>query len=151
MEKKAETLFRKYKAKYIAKFGRHALDNTEIDTFAKSTFGTKYRGSYAQNEKFELKSGCYYIINTDIKTGPGIHWISLILTPKTAYVFDSFGRDVKKLVPHLVKHITKSGRKIVSSDRKDKEQRGLSVICGHLSLAWLAVAKDLGIRAAAKI
>jgi hypothetical protein len=58
---------------------------------------------------------------------------------------------VKKLVPHLVKHIAKSGRKIVSSDRKDKEQRGLSVICGHLSLAWLAVVKDLGVRAAIKI
>lgn len=147
MEKQAEKLFRKYKAKYIAKLGRHALDNNEIDIFAKSTFGTKYRGSYAQDEKFELKSG-YYIINTDIKTGPGEHWISLILTPKTAYVFDSFSRDVKKLVPHLAKHIAKSGRKIVSSDRKDKEQRGLSVICGHLSLSFLAVANDLGIRKA---
>ena len=148
MENQAEKLFRKYKTKYIAKFGRHALDNTEIDTFAKSTFGTKYRGSYAQDENFELKSNCYYIINTDIKTGPGEHWLAARVTPKTVYIFDSFSRDIKKLVPHLVKHIAKSGRKIVSSDRKDKEQRGLSVICGHLSLSFLAVVKDLGVRKA---
>ena len=31
MEIKAEKLFGKYKRKYIAKLGRHALDNTEID------------------------------------------------------------------------------------------------------------------------
>jgi hypothetical protein len=83
MEKQAEKLFRKYKAKYIAKLGRHALDNNEIDIFAKSTFGTKYRGSYAQDEKFELKSGFYYIINTDIKTGPGEHWLAALVTTKT--------------------------------------------------------------------
>jgi hypothetical protein len=140
MEKQAEKLFRKYKTKYIAKLGRYALDNTQIDLLAKSTFGTK----------FEFKSG-FYIINTDLKDGPGEHWISLVLTPKTAYVFDSFGRDPKTLVPHLTKRLTKSGRKIVSSDRTDREQRGLSVICGHLSLAWLTVAKDLGIKAAIKI
>jgi hypothetical protein len=148
MEKKAETLFRKYKTKYIKKFGRHALDNTEIDLFAKSEFGNRYRGSYAQNEMFELKPG-FYIINTDQKTGPGIHWIAVVLTNKTAYFYDSFARTPKQLVPHLVKRLT--GRKIVSSDRKDLEQLEPEIICGHLSLAWLAVAKDLGISHAKKI
>jgi len=150
MEKQSEKLFKKYKVKYIAKFGRIALDNVQIDTFAKSVFGAKYKGSYAQDEKFELKSG-YYIINTDLKKGSGEHWVSMQISPKTAFIYDSFGRDPNKLVPHLVRRLTKAKRKIVSSDRKDKEQRGLSVICGHLSLAWLTVAKDLGIRAAIKI
>jgi hypothetical protein len=150
MEQKAEKLFRKYKTQYIAKLGRHALNNTEIDTFAKSTFGTRYKGSFAQDEKFELKSG-FYIINTDIRTGPGIHWISLVLTPKTAFIYDSFARSSKSIVSHLVKRLTKANRKIVCSDRTDKEQRDIEIVCGHLSLAFLAVAKDLGIRAAIKI
>ena len=150
MEKQAEKLFLRYKSKYISRLGKHALNNTEIDTFAKSIYGTRYKGSFAQDEKFELKSG-FYIINTDLKQGPGIHWISLVLTPKTAYVFDSFSRDPKTLVPHLTKRLTKAKRKIVSSDRTDKEQRGLSIICGHLSLSFLSVSQDLGIRAAIKI
>ena len=148
MEKKAEQLFGKYARKYINKLGRHPLDNMEIDTLARSVLGTKYKGCYAQDEKFELKPG-YYIINTDVKKGPGVHWISLVLTPKTAYVFDSFARDPKKLVPHLVRRL--SSRKIVSSDRKDKEQKDLSVVCGHLSISFLKVSKELGIRYAIKI
>ena len=150
MEKKAETLFRKYKEKYIAKLGRHALDNTEIDLFSKSIYGTRYKGSFAQDQNFEFKSG-FYIINTDIAKGPGEHWISLVVSPKTAYIYDSFGREPQTLVPHLTKRLTKAKRKIISSDRTDKEQRGLSVICGHLSLAWLTVAKELGVKAAKKI
>jgi len=150
MEKQVEKLFLRYKTKYITKLGRHALNNTEIDTFAKSIYGAKYKGSFAQDEIFEFKSG-FYIINTDIAKGPGEHWISLVVTPKTAYVFDSFARDPKTLVPHLTKRLTKAKRKIVSSDRTDKEQKDLEIICGHLSLAWLTVVKELGLKAAKKI
>ena len=150
MEKQAEKLFLRYKTKYISKLGRHALDNTEIDIFAKSIYGSKYKGSFAQDEKFEFKSG-FYIINTDVAKGPGEHWIGLVLTPKTAYVFDSFSRDPQKLVPYLTKRLTKAKRKIISIDRTDKEQRNIEIVCGHLSLAFLSVAKDLGIKAAIKI
>ena len=62
MEKQAETLFKKYKTQYIQKLGRHALDNVEIDTLAQSKLGTRYKGGYAQDSIFELKSG-FYIIN----------------------------------------------------------------------------------------
>lgn len=150
MEKQAEKLFLRYKTKYISKLGRHALNNSEIDTLAQSIYGTRYKGSFAQDEKFELKSG-FYIINTDIAKGPGIHWVSLVLSPKTAHIYDSFGRDPKTLVPHLTKRLTKAKRKIVSSDRKDREQKDPEIICGHLSLAWLTVAKELGVKAAKKI
>jgi hypothetical protein len=150
MENKAEKLFKKYKTQYIAKLGRHALDNVEIDTLAQSKLGTRYKGSYAQDSNFEMKSG-FYIINTDLKAGPGIHWISLIITPKTAYIYDSFARDPNKLVTHLVKRLTKTKRKIDSADRSDKEQRDVEIVCGHLSLSFLTVAKDLGVRAAIKI
>ena len=144
MEAKANKTFKKYKLKLIKEFGRKALDNTEIDSAAQTMFGKKYRGSYAQDEKFEKKTG-YYIINTDISTGPGIHWISCKITPKTIYIYDSFGRDSKKILPHLVKYLYP--RKIVES-KNDKEQKDAEVICGHLSLSFLAVAYELGIKAA---
>lgn len=150
MEKKAQSLFNKYKKKYIEKLGRHALDNFSIDTFCKTLFGSKFKGSFAQNEKFELKAG-YYIINTDVKSGGGEHWIALVLTNKTAYIYDSFARNPTKLVSHLVKRLKFAKYNIVSSDPRDKEQKETEIICGHLSIAWLSVVKDLGVRASIKI
>ena len=148
MEKKAETLFRTYKLELISKLGRKALNNDTIDKYSKILFQTKYKGCFAQNNKFELKPG-YYVINTDVESGKGIHWISLILTAKTAYIYDSFSRDPKKILPHLLQHL--KNYKIVSSDRKDVEQKGKSAICGHASLAFLLVAQKLGLKYAIKI
>ena len=147
IETKAENVFRLYKNELIQKLGRRALNNDTIDKYSKLLFQSKYRGSFAQNEKFELKQG-FYIINTDLESGKGIHWVSLILTAKTAYIYDSFSRDPKKLLPHLIQHL--SNYKIVSSD-KDSEQRGSSSICGHASLAFLLTSEKIGIRSALKI
>ena len=149
MEKKAETLFKKYKTKYVAKLGRHALDNFEIDTLANTLFGTKYKGSFAVNDKFQLKAG-YYIINNDVKSGAGIHWIAMVLTAKKAYIYDSVARDSNKLVSHLVKKLKLAKYTIINSDRKDKEQKETEIICGHLSISFLSVVKELGIKASIK-
>ena len=148
METKIENVFRIYKNELIQKLGRKALSNDTIDKYGKILFQSKYRGSFAQDQKFEKKSG-FYIINTDLESGKGIHWIALILTAKTAIIYDSFARDPKKLLPHLIQHL--KNYKIVSSDRKDSEQKGDSAICGHASLAFLLVAQKLGIRSAIKI
>ncbi len=94
MEVKANKLFKKYKTEYIKQLGRHALSNTEIDAVATTLLGIKYRGSFAQDEKFKKKSG-YYIINTDIASGPGIHWISCKIPPTTAWIYDSCGQDTQ--------------------------------------------------------
>ena len=148
IETKVENVFRIYKNELIQKLGRRALNNDTIDKYGKILFQSKYKGCYAQNQPFEKKSG-FYIINTDLESGKGIHWVALILTAKTAYVYDSFGRDPKKLLPHLIQHL--ANYKIVSSDRKDKEQIGNSSICGHASLAFLLTTQKLGIKSAIKI
>jgi len=142
-----EKLFRKYKNSLISKLGRDALYSDVLEDVAKTFFGTRFKGVFSQDEKFEKKTG-YYIINTDTKKGKGIHWIALYLTSKTAYIYDSFGRSPNKLIPHLVKHL--ADRKIVSSD-KDQEQKGLSQVCGHLSISWLRIVKEKGIKKAIKI
>lgn len=149
-EHKAEKLFIKYKNKYIKVLGRHTLDNTEIDNLCKKEFGSRYKGSFAQNEKFPLKSGMY-IINTDIASGPGVHWVSMYITPKTAYIHDSFARKSQILVKHLTKRLSEKKIKIINSDTSDKEQQDHQIICGHISIAWLAVVQNLGIRYALHI
>ena len=55
IETKAENVFRLYKAELISKLGRKALNSDTIDKYGKLLFQSKYRGSFAQNKKFEKK------------------------------------------------------------------------------------------------
>jgi hypothetical protein len=155
IETKIEKEFKKYKRRYIAKLGNTALDNFTIDIFCKSEFGSKYKGSYPVDAPISFTPG-YYIINTDISSGSGIHWIGLICTKKTAYIYDSFARNPSKLVPILIKRLASQKLKIISSDRTDAEQRAtnrgtLVVNCGHACLSFLKCASLYGIRNAIKI
>jgi hypothetical protein len=151
VENQIEKEFKKYKNLYLRIMGNHALDNDELDEMGRHLFGIKYRGSYAQDHKFQIKPG-YYIINTDIAKGDGIHWLAGVATKKTFYLYDSFGRNLSLVVPLLLKRLAAAGYK-VKSDTKDKEQRitynnKLTVSCGHACLAFLMIAHKHGIRKA---
>lgn len=153
-ETKIEKEFRKYKSQYIRLLGNHALSNDELDDVCKSLFGSKYRGSYPVDSKFQMKPG-YYVINLDIASGPGTHWQGLVLTKKTAFIFDSFSRDPEKTIPILYNRLRRAKYKI-KFDTKDKEQRAtyknrMVVTCGHSVISWILCAHKFGIRAAMKI
>jgi hypothetical protein len=152
-EDKIENEFRKHKSRYIRLLGNHALSNEELDEVCKQ-FGTKYRGTFAQDAKFQMKPG-FYIINTDISSGDGIHWCGLVLTAKTAYFYDTFARDPDKILAILTKRLRLAKYKI-QADRKDKEQKAfykqnMVVTCGHSCLSFMLCAHKHGIRAAMKI
>ena len=153
-EAKIEKEFKKYKSQYIRLLGNHALSNDELDDVCKSLFGSKYRGSHPVDSKFQMKPGMF-IINTDIASGPGVHWVSLVLTKKTAYIYDSFGRSPEKTIPILYNRLRRAKYKI-KFDTKDKEQRAtyknrMVVNCGHACISFLLCAHKHGIRAAMKI
>lgn len=148
-EKEIEKEFNKYKNKLIRKLGNHALDTDEIDNECRHLFSKKYKGCYPQDTKFPLKPG-YYVINTDISSGPGEHWVALCLTAKSAYFYDSFCRDPKIILPHLVKRLSKYK---IKYDKRDAEQRAIYkdkivVICGHATIGFLMIAHRYGIRKA---
>ena len=150
-ETKIEKEFKKYKSQYIRFLGNHALSNDEIDDVCASLFGTKYRGSHPVDSKFQMKPG-FYIVNTDIKSGDGIHWQGLILTKKVAYIYDSFGRSPEETLPILYNRLLRAKYKI-KFDTKDKEQRvtyknKMVVNCGHACISWLLCAHEFGLRAA---
>ena len=60
METKIENVFRLYKAELISKLSRKALSNDTIDKYGKILFQSKYRGSFAQDQKFEKKKWILY-------------------------------------------------------------------------------------------
>ena len=103
-------------------------------------------GRHPQN-KVSYKQG-YQIVNTSSSKQRGLHWVALYVTARTVYVFDSYGRPSSNLLKTLTRQAKKQNLRIVDSD-PDMQQIGYSSeTCGHMTLAWLQVVKDLGIRKA---
>ena len=147
LEKNIEKEFLKYKKNYIKKYGRIALDNFQINKECEKLFGKKYNGCWLQDESFPIKNG-FYILNTDIRNNVGKHWVGVYLTDLSCSLYDSFGRNIHKLLSVFLKRITK--RKIFF-DKKDREQKDHEIICGHLSLSWVRCVHRFGIKKAIKI
>ena len=145
MDQQIIQTFKIQKQKYIKKFGRNALDNFQLDDECKNLFKNKFKFVGLQDELTaeQMKPG-YYIINTDENNGSGIHWISLVITPKSVYIFDSFGRPSKQILKTLYKNLNEKKLKIIDSDPK-QEQKGNSVICGHLCICFLICCKKYGV------
>ena len=123
------------------------LSDQTCTEYGKAYLGNKYKGTYSQNS-LPLTKG-YYIFNTDHSDNPGIHWVSCVNTGRTLYIYDSFARSRKQLLKTLSKRLKNTDLKIVEADRS--EQKSDSAVCGHLCLAFLFTAHDLGIRNAIKI
>ena len=73
---------------------------------------------------------------------PDAHWVAIYQTPKTLYIYDSYGR----LTKNVLKIISKTTTKKIVDSKHDPEQYGHTNICGHLAISWLCVVHDLGIR-----
>ena len=112
------------------------LELTKID---KRVLGTKYTGTFTVEHKpKKSKKNQYFIINNHRKDQPGEHWIAVIKQNQKFYIYDSFGRSSKDLIPSFIKN-----KKYFDSDN-DIEQSRDSAICGALCLSWLVCFDRLG-------
>ena len=152
-EKEVERVFNVAKTKLIAKLGRIALDEDQVDRAGRGLFGAHWHGVFhLGNFKPRKRTrGSYAVINTArTDTSAGYHWLGAYTTPSgVTYLWDSFGRNIKKLAWPLAKRMG-TGHTLVGGDG-DAQQRGLSQTCGPQSLAWLLVARTLGIKAASLV
>ena len=138
--------FNKYKKSLIKQLGTKATTDKQLTAVGKSLFGSKYIGTFSSDYKPRpTPAKQYFIINVDGYDAPGSHWLGIFKNNKTYYLFDSYGRNAKRLVPNFA-----GGKHIVSTDN-DVDQSKTSEICGALCLAWLCTADKLGIRAALKV
>jgi hypothetical protein len=119
----------------------------ELNIYAKNNLNN-FKGIYMQNYSKIPKSSTpsCYIINTDLVGGPGIHWVAIYTTGKHYYIYDSFGRQSKKIIPKFVK----GGVRFTDSDY-DAEQKDYETNCGQRALAWLVFRQRYGIHNALKI
>ncbi len=146
-EAKITSHFNKFKKNYIKILGNKALYASEIHDFCLMKF-SPWNGCHAQ-DKIVLKPG-YQIINVDKSNQSGSHWISIYITTKTVYIYDSFGRPSDKLLKYLTRKLKSYKIKWRDSDY-DAEQFGYSEICGQLCISWLACIDSYGVLNAIKI
>jgi hypothetical protein len=140
-EKEVISEFNKNKKTLFKTMGKKSTTNIQLNKMGKQMFGKKYQGTFSQSHKPKSKPvNQYFIINTDTKDGPGVHWCAVVKNKNTYYIYDSFGRTSKRLLP-----VFTQGRLIIDSDY-DAEQFGDSEICGQLCLSWIQVVNDFGIR-----
>ena len=69
-----------------------------------------------------------YIVNTDISSGPGKHWVCIFLGDNCEY-FDSLGNPPSE----LLYFIKKQGKVYVYSDKK---LQGMSDVCGDYCILF---------------
>ena len=137
---------RPYKQRLLRELGREALFDDQIDVVGRREFGRRWGGVHPSDGVPPVRPNRYYIVNSGYRGGPGAHWTGLYVSPAgRAYIYDSFARGAAKIVPATVRRLEPEHFIIEDANGK-ADQRGASEICGALSLAWLMLVRDVGIR-----
>src|SRR4051794_25192616 len=101
-------LFNLYKTTLVHELGRGPLDQTTINRIGKREFGKRF-GGCIPSDRVKIKPGKYYVINTSSHGQRGIHWVGGYSTRSTFYIYDSYDRPIKRLLPRLAKSIERRG------------------------------------------
>jgi hypothetical protein len=115
---------------------------SDLTKFGRDLFGQKYRGTFASNLVPTLKNGDYCIVNLDKSFEGGSHWVAVVHQSGNNYVYDSYGRPSKNILPDL--------RKVRDADY-DQEQGLLEEDCGARCLSWLWFVERHGLTDALKL
>ena len=133
----------------VKEWGSSALNDLEVTKIGKILLGSKYLGTFPQ-DKAKFKPG-YFIINVDREGSIGSHWCSLFVdSKKNMYMYDSFARPSRKLLPYLYKNAKDKGFKLIDVNKKSDQHKN-SFICGPISLSFLKSVEKFGIEAARHI
>lgn len=144
-ERLIEQKYREVLKKLENTIGSKVTFSNDLQSLGIRYFGLKFKGVYPSDKIPKLNNlQPYAIINLDNSSLPGSHWVAVAYDNKSGniFVYDSFGRKTKKILPDI--YI--GGNKIIDSDH-DPEQRLNEDNCGQRSLAWLIVFDEQGDKA----
>ena len=89
-------------------------------------------GVYASDEKQKhFRNNSCFIINTDRKGSPGVHWVAGVNYGGRTYLYDSFGRNDL--------NFSSLRKKKISYTAPDKEQLAEQTDCGQRCISALLV------------
>jgi len=91
-------------------------------------------GIFSKNDMEKISKNKFYILNTDVSTGHGIHWCAIYNDSNNNVLFyDSFNRDSEELFPEYTKKYNFVNYKIPFEYTQKKVQEN----CGSYVLAWI--------------
>jgi hypothetical protein len=114
----------------------------ELNKAGRKLLGHTFTGAFPRDE-LDTSKNHYCVLNVDKSSEPGSHWLGCVVRDGKTYVYDSFGRTSRALVPNLLK----GGKKVVDADY-DAEQMPKEDNCGARALAWLVCVEHLGLDSA---
>jgi len=112
--------------------GDKSTNNLQLLNFGAFLFGDKFKSVYCADDNIRLHNDQCCIVNTDPHTKSGTHWLGLYKYRNVYYVFDSFGRDVRKLSKFFKK-------KTWQNFEFHRIESFRSENCGVLSLTFLII------------
>ena len=122
-------------------------DSEQLDNIGKKIIGKDFAGSFPEDTKIKFNSKKkYYIFNTDKHNQAGCHWTSCYIDHqnKKIYCFDSFDRQISKLLKDVVID-AKKNHFTIKQGTHTIVQRDEQNDCGQRSTAWLLMVKKYGI------
>ena len=117
--------------------GNSTTDNIQLNEICNDLFKSKWLGCCSIDT---INDGVgYQIINLDLSSGAGTHWVASVNDGKQTIVYDSFG-DLNKLTQNKYLRILQP-----TFTEDDREQiMYLETNCGQRCVAWLLVYDLLG-------
>lgn len=120
-------------------------DSKQLNDMAKNT---RLRNKWNMCNSWDLyrpnNNKIYSILNTDDSSKAGTHWVAVVQTGNTLYVYDSFGRTKEYLMKQFNDWMNNNNYKVVFVNKKG-EQNGKQVNCGLRALLWLIFVDKYGL------
>ena len=142
---KATMIYNKLINALVTHYDNETKTNTDLIRIGEAVF-TPLDDNVMRNADYDFNKmdGEYSIINND--NGAGEHWLAVYQEGRSVYVFDTFGRDIKTLMPEFHARARTQGYNIIKANKKYEHEQGVKQNdCGLRSLAWLILAESKGI------
>lgn len=131
-------------ARVEADVGNQTTDDRQLYAEGRRLLGRGFMGVYPSDALPPISPGRrarFLVANVDRHDQPGSHWLGVYTRGKSAYVYDSFGRSIHRLVPRIVDHLEAAGFTVRAAAPNRPEQSKHETDCGARSIAWLVLAK----------
>ena len=126
--------------------GNKETSNIQLDNICFNIFGSEFVGTFPSDKIPNLsKKRNMCILNLDPSKEQGSHWISCVLEDGIVYVYDSFDRPSKKIIPTLLKKYRIVKNTDQSKLSKPIRQRDYEDTCGQRCITALIIYKTYGL------
>jgi hypothetical protein len=138
-ERQAEHVFNDNLQDVHKTLGHGMTTGSQLTQVGESLFGKKYIGTYPCDEiPDNIQNEHFMIVNNTTRKHGGEHWVAVAKHNDTLFVFDSFGRPTKDLIPTLYT------QGIIVDTDYDRDQKEQQTDCGSRAIAWLKLFHEYG-------